>query len=439
MLHNAELETTIVGEMLFDEYGAKTALSILRPNDFYIENNKHIAFAIYTLLQKGVPVDVVTLISQLEQTQCLAKAGGRDRIIEVATVCFTSANAKHHAVELQRLAVARRIHRAMFDLMQKQMTVADVEKLLADVKSDKITTGLDERLKERAKTLKEGLRIEHPLIKTGLVDIDNLIGGLRLGSVCIIGAYPSTGKTTFALNIAIHQTKPVVFFSLEMSEEAIWQRISSAEIPKDYGDYTHKKHTHDDFVILDKHIDSLTKRKFHVFDDVRYIEEQMRIVAEVKPCLVVVDFITKVRTHEKKEGKRLEVEHISSMYKQMAIDNNCAVIALSQLARPADKTKAIRPNMQMLRESGALEQDGDYIFMLFRKWVFSKDEEPTASDVTIEKNKYGNAGRVNLYFDGKHQRFGCVDKEKARMAQIQKKYAPRNVQEIEDDDSEMPF
>ena len=244
-------------------------------------------------------------------------------------------------------------------------------------------------------------------ILVGFRDIDNITGGLRVPSVSIIGAAPSTGKTALALNITLRQDQPVLFFSLEMSAHMIFERIASCKGSINYQKFSNQTLTGQDVERAQQIVREVSQR-VRVFDDVFEVERHAAIVASEKPALVVVDYLQKVRTVGRSMDRRGEVEMISGMYKQMALRNNCHIMLLSQLRRVDNR--GTMPSMSDLKESGALEADGDVVMLLHRPHVSDKTKDRKETTLLIDKNKFGDVGPVSLCFQGEYQRFTLLDR-----------------------------
>lgn len=250
-------------------------------------------------------------------------------------------------------------------------------------------------------------------IKTGYSKIDSLTGGLRRGTLSVIGARASTGKTALALNIALNvakQSKKVQFFSLEMTADMILDRLACRSCWLDY------KQFNDDFVgvniktIIKKFLDTPSVRdNMQIIDDVNTIENICNYISSIKPDLVIIDYVQIVRTLKHIDSVRLQIDYISSELKRIAKQTNCCIVLLSQLRRKdSDSVKA--PTMQDLKESSGLEQNGDYILMLYRPFVDNKtDYTSDETKLIIEKNKFGRTGIINLNFDGSHQYFSEIE------------------------------
>ena len=409
MMHSKDLEFAILGAMILDDTARKSVFGVVDADDFHYAPCKAAFEAISALAQKGY-VDLVMLKAEMTARGTFDTMGGDSLMQLIAQSTSTTVNAKHHAMEVRRLAEARHIHKGLADLSQKQsgITAADVRELADRAENNRYVNNYADAAMDSISRFKAGLRTQHQRIKTGLTSLDKTTGGLRLGTVCTIGAYPSTGKTALALNFAAKQEGAVVVFSLEMTAEMIYERLASAEEGLDYGIFNHRRFTDKQLATLDDFADRLQYRRLHVFDDMWYVEQHADIAASIKPSIMIVDFVQKVNTHKKTEGRRLDVEHISGMYKRIAKENNCLVMLLSQFSRPPAGTKNARPTMQSLKESGALEADSDVVMLLYRPHVLDKgnpDIKPQDGDVEVAKNKFGLTSRIDLVFNGEHQTF----------------------------------
>lgn len=245
-------------------------------------------------------------------------------------------------------------------------------------------------------------------ILTGLETLDNKIAGLRIGNVSVLGAEPSTGKTAFALNVALEawkQGKKVLIFSLEMSKEQMLDRMISNYIELDYRDISNK-------TLTEKHLgwyDSTARKlaegnRLYIIDTCYLVEDMQSYIAEVKPDLVIVDFLQFCRTLAKIDTTADRLEHIMGDFKRTAkLDYcKCHIMLLSQPSRQATREGA---SMFALKGSSGIEQGGDLILLLDRPHVRDNEVPPEQAFIKIAKNKFGETGKVELYFDGAHQRF----------------------------------
>ena len=245
-------------------------------------------------------------------------------------------------------------------------------------------------------------------IPTGFDELDHLLnGGLLEGTVASIGARPSVGKTTFAINIASHNPdKQILFFSLEMSAKMILDRLVA-----DVGNI--------DYTIAGKHEVSSEQfkkvkeivemhRNMQVFDRLSNISDIVQLIYQAKPDMAIIDFAQIITTDKQFIDNRQRIDYISQKLKQCAKATGTVVLLLSQLTRDGRE----QPTMSNLKESGGLEQDSDYIILLHRPYVLDKTNEdvlPKDATVILDKNKFGNTNKIKFDFNGAYQRFTECD------------------------------
>lgn len=319
----------------------------------------------------------------------------------------TSQNFKSYFDELKRISFQRRLKGRLSSLAMDigDISLEDVAKIIDD-ENGKFSGGFLSRAQENLKQYRANIGVEKERIFTGFPTLDKTLGGLRKPAVSYIGARPSTGKTAFALNIAASQEgRRVLFFSLEMSAEMIYERLASNALMIDYNLFSQQKTGEYHNKQIAEYVNELEKNgNLFVLDDVYSIEGISAAVTEIKPELVVIDYVQKITTTRQMFNLREQMEYVSGELKRVAKFGGCHVMALSQIARQGKDA----PTMSDLKESGALEADGDYIMLLHRPYVVDKSNpqnRPEDTQVLLDKNKFGRTGMIDMYFDGTHQRF----------------------------------
>lgn len=239
--------------------------------------------------------------------------------------------------------------------------------------------------------------------------LDGTTKGLQRGTLSIIGARPSVGKTTFALNIASNlalHDKKVMFFTLEMTAKMIIDKLLSAECKIPYSCFNGKIGEKDRNVISNFLNNETVQNNLEIIDNIGTVEAICSNIASENPDVVIIDYVQIVQTMKKFSGdsKRAQIDYISSELKSIAKRTHSCIILLSQLKR-SEKVK--QPTMADLKESGGLEQDGDYILMLFRPYAQDKSAgySPEETTLMIEKNKFGETGIIKMNFNGRFQTF----------------------------------
>ena len=437
--HSSEAEQSVLSSILLDNECISAVSGILSPKDFYRADHAEIYAAMLRLHESNTPADVVMLQEELTKKGIFKQVGGIQYLSLLVANNYTSANVKYHALEVRKHSESRQIIKSITELFQKpeNITASELKRAALDAEKKQYVETYVEKSMQAIDEFKRNIRAKKQRVKSGFKSMDATTGGFRIPSVAIIGAYPSVGKTAFALNIAANQERPVIFFSLEMSNEMIYERLASAQLKIDYGLFLKQHLSENQYHTVEAFTEKLKEKKFHVFDDAYYIEQQASIIAGVKPCLVAVDYIQKVKTYKKTDGRRHEIDYISGMYKQIARNNNCVILLLSQLSRNAHNQA--KPTMANLKESGSLEADGDYVGILHRPYVTQKDNpkeiRPEDGYILIDKNKFGNTGQVDLWFNGKYQQFYEVENPRTNKKTI--KDASKSIEQVNID--ELPF
>jgi replicative DNA helicase len=237
-------------------------------------------------------------------------------------------------------------------------------------------------------------------IGTGFPEIDHLLGGgFKAGTVATIGARPSTGKTTLALNIAASDPGvKTVIFTLEMTSGDIYDKLIADKANVNYKTaQAHEVRLETCRRIIDRY------KNMTVIDDVYEIEDICEIIREMRPDIVVVDYVQIIRSHLKFPDNRQRIDYISQLLKAATKAVKCCTILLSQLTRQGK----VEPQMTDLKESGGLEQDSDYVILMHRPYVLDKSEgvDKGETKLKLDKNKYGLCGIIHMNFVGNYQRF----------------------------------
>ena len=393
-----EIEMAVVGSLLIWREELSHTIAVIDETDFISPECREI----FEVIRSKPNVKDLTLI--------LAELSEEATVVAVQaaqTYANSLSSFNTYLAKLKEQGNSRRIKNRLYSVIMdpKETVTAD---FLREVAGEEQNTVIDSYAKQSKEHLKGfAQRATSPVAKilTGWNTLDNIIGGLRVPAVSIVGALPSTGKTSFALNITHKQmleAKKIVVFSLEMSSDMIYERLACIFMNLDYQLFNNRNFSPKDKADLEKFGEMLGYMNLYVFDNVYDVETQGMIINQIKPDFVVVDYVQKVSSKHKGESRRTEIEYISGQYKQIANRCNCHIMLLSQLTRGSDST----PSMRNLKESGALEADGDYVMILNRPYVYNKKEyEPNETTLLVDKNKFGSTGMMDMSFEGKHQKF----------------------------------
>lgn len=399
---NPVIEQAVIGSFFNWWKQLQAHMVKLSKNDFIHEQK--LFTVLLTAYKSGKEYDEVLLLTDAQAAGLLKEA------TECAQSVVTVMDFPRYLGRLLEISRRRRLHESIFSLYQSgEISLEALESIIENEKQNQ--SGFDERETALRKINEylENLGNKEERIYTGFPLIDKVLGGLRLGTVCHIGARPSTGKTAFAINIASHQKeKRVLFFSLEMSMEMILDRYAADMAEIEYSHFTAQDLSDAQIGDVRQAVGTVAQEKrFYILDNVYNVEAMASAVMRIRPDLVVVDYIQKVTALRNYNNMRERIEYISGELKRIAKANRCALLCLSQLSRDGQNA----PTMSSLKESGALEADGDYIILLHRPFVLDKREDisPEVTEVLIDKNKFGETGIVNMWFMGQYQRFVEVD------------------------------
>ncbi|MBQ7155529.1 MAG: replicative DNA helicase [Synergistaceae bacterium] len=429
-----EAERAVLGACIVDREALGTAIEILKPDDFYESSSRILFETLINLYMSNTPADYVTLEAELKNKGMFDRLGGKSFITSLVAGVTVAANVKYHADIVRDCAIRRRIITASekiqylaYDYTKTpQEILGEAEKLLFDAGQNRNSGDfrhVSEIIGSVFVEIEDKLNNNNTHIAgypTGFNDLDSFTGGLQPGSLNIIAARPSMGKTAFALNIAQFgggtSNPPVLIFSLEMPSEHLVQRMIAAQSGVNLSRLANGTFDTTQFSRVREACDILARRNIYINDATQLTG--MDFLARCRQfktrhpdlALVIVDYLQLMTSGERRqEGRQQEVSDISRMLKVSAREMNCPVIALSQLSREAEKRTDKKPQLSDLRDSGAIEQDADVVMMLFREDYYSENEnndlKDSKADIRIAKNRNGSTGVFNLTFRREITRF----------------------------------
>lgn len=429
---NVEAEQAVLGAMMLEHNAVVAAMEKLRPGDFYREVHRTIFEAMEHLHHDNKEVDVITLPEELRRMKKLDDVGGLEYILSLPNLVATAANIEYHANIVAEKALARNIITTCTELTSEAY---DGEKEPEDLLDDAERRILQiSESKRRGDFAPVGVVVEETLDKitklyenkagitglpTGFRDLDRLTSGLQPSDLILVAARPSMGKTAFTLNIAqnvgVKQHKTVAFFSLEMSQEQLVQRLLCQIAHIDSQKLrTGQLNSDDEWTKLTDACDKLYQAPIYIDDTPGLSVTEMRskarrLKAEHGLDLIIVDYLQLMQGRNS-ESRQQEISEISRSLKALARELKVPLIALSQLSRSVESRQDKRPMLSDLRESGALEQDADIVSFLYREDYYDKEtENQHITEIILAKHRNGPVGSVKLYFKGEYTLFLNLD------------------------------
>lgn len=429
---NVEAEQAVLGAMMLDHNAVIAAMEKLTPNDFYREVHRTIFEAMEHLHHENKEIDVITLPEELRRMKKLDDVGGIEYILSLPNLVATAANIEYHANIVAEKALARNLITTCTDLTAAAYDGEKEPEDLLDDAERKILQ-LSEN-KNRGDFSPVGVVVEETLDKitklyenkagltglpTGFRDLDRMTSGLQPSDLILVAARPSMGKTAFTLNIAqnvgVRQHKTVAFFSLEMSQEQLVQRILCQISHIDSQKLrTGQLNSDEEWTRLTDACDKLYQAPIYIDDTPGISVAEMRskarrLKSEHGLDLIVVDYLQLMQGRNA-ESRQQEISEISRSLKALARELKVPLIALSQLSRSVESRQDKRPMLSDLRESGALEQDADIVSFLYREDYYDKEtENQHITEVILAKHRNGPVGSIKLYFKGEYTLFLNLD------------------------------
>ncbi|MBF0566727.1 MAG: replicative DNA helicase [Nitrospirae bacterium] len=420
---NVEAEQFVLGAILLDNDSIYKAIEIISPVDFYKESHRRVFSSMLTLLDKGEPIDLITLTDVLRKSGEIERVGGVSYLSAIVNSIPTAANVAFHCKIIREKSLLRSLIQGATDIISRVYNQGDDADDMVDFAEKTVFQIADKRVRQTFTKLDAIIHdsielVEHLYdkkesitgIPSGFKDLDEYTTGFQPGDLVIVGGRPSMGKTAFCLNVAQHvgiQIKaPVAIFSLEMSKRSLALRMLCSEARVDSNRVRKGFLRHDDWPKLTAAAGKLAAAPIYIDDssDIGVLEmrsKARRLKMEHGLGLVVVDYLQLVRGRSGVERREQEISEISRSLKGLAKELDIPVIALSQLNRLVEQRRPPIPTLADLRESGAIEQDADVILFLYRDEVYNRDniESRGKAEVHIAKQRNGPAGvKVDLTF-----------------------------------------
>ncbi len=430
--HDRMAEQAVLGAIIIQNSILLQILDILNTDDFFSPANQHIFTAMQEMAaqEPPVPIDELTLLSQLESKQQLEQTGGVDYLNELSQKTPVAENAEFYAHIVREKGQLRDIILTAHEIAKRgqEENAENISEFIAEA-TDRLQS-IDARTRLKSYShLKEVLAInfeelekvsESPEnvtgVPTGFTELDDLTRGLQKGDLIIIAARPSMGKTALAINMALyasgHAQIPVLFFSLEMPKEHIALRLICSEAKVNNRKLLVGNLEQDDWDKLMEGTTHMMEAPLLIDDrsaiSPNYIRKVIRQAKKEFPALglVVVDYVQLMQSNLRNPSREQEMSEISRSLKAIAKEFSLPMVVLSQLNRSLERRTEKRPMMSDLRESGALEQDADVIFFIYRDEVYNEDtDDKGIAEISIAKHRNGEIGMRRLAFIGQYTKF----------------------------------
>ncbi len=423
-----EAEQAVLGSVLIEPEIITKLLTAVKSDYFYYPQNRTIFDAICALDAVGEKIDPLLVLESLKSDGQFDDAGGRNYLAQLARTVPSTANVDSYIkivrdkfyIRTLMLAARKIIDDAAAESDDADLLLDAAEQRIYDIRRGKTTNDL-QRLSDiitgevfpRLDELSAEKGDANRPIPSGFSELDKIITGFNKSDLVLIGARPAMGKTSLALNMAVNiakKSKKVAFFTLEMSNQQVAQRVLSTESCLSNQLLQSGNLTSEYWGILAEALSSLRSCELY-FDEtanitVPEIKAKVRRMKNVD-C-VFIDYLGLLAPSKKTENKVQEIADITRGLKLMAKDLRLPVVCCAQLSRgPEAKSgrSARKPVLSDLRDSGAIEQDADMVFLLYREDYYQdNDGDPREASVNtaellVAKNRHGPTGNVALSWD----------------------------------------
>ena len=456
---NIEAEQALLGSILVNNDILDELSNIINSLKFFDPIHRRIYEVIESLNSKGMIANPITLKNYFENNNNLNEIGGIDYLVKLTRYSSSIKQAIDYAKVIHEMFLKRELITISEDISENSKNesiektgeniIEDAEQSLFQLAERgnfsqsymKFNVAIDQTIEMATLAMKSDQGLVG--VPTGLVDLDEKLGGLHKSDLVIIAGRPSMGKTALATNIAYYAAKhiaekeeksSVAFFSLEMSSEQLSTRILSEQARIPSNDIRRGKATEEQ---LNRYIE--TSRS--IYELPLYIDQTPAITISTMSnrarrmkrlfglSLIVVDYIQLMRTSSKRyDGRVQEISEITQGLKALAKELSVPVLALSQLSRAVEQRDDKIPQLSDLRESGSIEQDADVVMFVYREQYYLEKKQPKLgsiehaewqskmndinglADIIIGKQRHGPTGNVQVEFEGQYTKFKNLTK-----------------------------
>ena len=432
--HSALAEQSVLGAMLIDPRCVPEVLEKLKAEEFYIDINRHIYETIYAMFSYGLTIDPVTVLDQMK-VRGVHNDNSSGYIAELMRVTPTAANVLEYAAIVRDRALLRHLGETADEINamvyegagEAEHMLEAAERKIYALRQGRAVGGLlpissvvQNVFDELSAAAESGNRI--PGLPTGFPDLDRTVLGLNKADLFLVAARPGMGKTSIALNMALHvamsSKKAVAIFSLEMSREQLVLRLLSRAAMVPLSNLLTGQLSAAQWRSIAEAAQTLSATDIRIDDNptltVSDMNAQCRRVPELG--LIVVDYLQLLQSSGSgkswsNESRTQAVSDISRMLKIMAKELSVPVVTVSQLSRANEGRQDKRPLLSDLRESGAIEQDADVVIGLYRDGYYNRESEnPFLAEAIVLKNRKGSTGTVELLWRPEYTSFDSVEK-----------------------------
>ena len=427
--HSLEAEESVLGAMLLDPNALPKTMEILSEEHFYQAANQKIYRGILNLFNKNITADLVTVTDWLKQNKILDEIGGPAYLSNLVGNVLTTANVEHHARVVLDKAIKRNVIQVGMEMLKNGFEDNQTAAELVDYAQNTVFQIKEKGLRKEPVSIRsyitkiietaEAMRGTRMItgVETGYYELDEITSGFQKSEFIVVAGRPSMGKTAFVLNVAsyaaIKNNVPTGIFSLEMSGEALVQRLLCSEAKVSLRNLRRGMLGNEDWVNLATAAGNLDKAPIFIDDSAQLSIYELkaksrRLKADNNIEMLIIDYLQLLEGSRaaRAVSRQQEISEISRSVKALAKELNCPLVVVSQLSRMPEHREHKRPILADLRESGAIEQDADVVVFIYRDEVYDpQTERKGIAEINVAKQRNGPTGVIELGFLNEYTQF----------------------------------
>lgn len=435
--YDLEMEGAILGSFLIDKFSFARVRGILSSDCFYSNGHKIIFDTVNEMWGNNYPIDILTIIQYLIRIKKLENIDGNDipyYMVKLTKDVVSTAHLEQHSLLIRQLYAERELFKLKYSPQDEDGDIIERTKKIQQELNKIMQIKVTDDWKDMVDVIIDlhnhmDLVLDKDLIgvPTGFSKLDLITGGLVKGSVTVVAARPSVGKSALLNSMAIHPAKlgfKVGIISLEMPNVQIGARMGS--LVSDIEFYKIFRNRMDDEYQRDKlyaDLEGLANLPIKISDktgvnvsDIRAKVSQLASKGDID--ILFIDYLQLVdgETSNRNYNREQEVSKLSRGIKVMAMDFGIPIVVLAQLNRESEKAGNKKPALHHLRESGSIEQDADGVILLHRDWKsgITKNEDGSSTefeaDLIVAKWRNGETPEIKIGYDPPKMKFYDLDK-----------------------------
>lgn len=428
-ISSSEAEMLVIGCGLIKKENFVELYEHLKKEDFYKEEHQEIFECMRMFYEQDLPFELNAMRIELTNTKRLDKCGGFSYIINLMDYVGIGKDLTHYIKVVQSKSLLRKIDAfgnqcqslVYKNTMNGSQALEEVQNMLMQITNKSPRRKVKSLKFEDMESLQANFLSTEKndnLLSTGFSKLDFITHGLGQGKYWIIAARPAMGKTAFALNlvenIAVHQNKVALIFSLEMQYNDIIFRLLSSKSKIPFNKFITKSLSPLEYKNAEENLRSLKEKSIFVDEstsDIISLRHRARIIQGQHGLdLIIIDYLQLIRGLNR-ESRQIEVGEISMLLRELAKELNVTIVCLSQLSRKVEDRSKQTPVLSDLRDSGCIEQDADLVLLLNRPDYYNEKSRPNEMDLIVAKNRFGECGTVQYYFDKPIMKFSLLEKK----------------------------